>query len=206
MSIFIPLPDHREHVEDEERLVQLCNQYRIGCEDVPHYYDSKRLDQFLSQEFSKESLFLRTMPDKIILTKPPIFIDVKTTFRKDTGNVSIELSSFFYTIQRASTGLGIYYFYLDENGQPLVFNPKKVAISAIYIQPKWFGNTRMLWEGYAQLIMAFCGNVPIIEKATGGSQDPFVLIPKKSLNAKAIPLYKALQATGSWGVVHPGGL
>lgn len=52
-----------------------------------------------------------------------------------------------------------------------------------------------LWIGYAQAIMGFCGTVPIVERETSGSQDPFVLISKKLLETWSTPLYKLLEAT-----------
>ncbi len=171
----------------EKRLDEWCKIHKVKYVEPRHYYDTTDSGEHLKSDFSREALALRTGEDRIInIRTGNIKIDVKTTFRKDTGNISIELSSVFYMSKSNIEHIPYYFLVFDNSNNPLIFN--KFQPAAIFIQPTWFGDIRKLWFEFADIIMRYYGRCKIIEKNTGGSMDPFVLISWKSVEANAILL------------------
>ena len=103
-------------------------------------------------------------------------IDLKSTVRKDTGNIAIELSSFYFS-WKCYDSLYAY----DDEGILRFFSPKDNNPHTIIQQQKWLDNAF-----FNTAITALCrkADKPINVKtiATEGSGDPFVLIRKSEIN------------------------
>ena len=198
--MFYPSVDHLNHVNLERELRKICDISSVKVVDVPGcglLPDNEK--KLYAESFSDESLSVRSQPDKLVLSNPPFLVDAKTVVRKDTGNFSIELSSFYFNLQRCKTGLHIFYLYRKEEKKrwipsPLwIFSPLWARPSAIFIQPKWDGADRETFQRYACAIkehfeMGLLYKVPIHKKPTSGSQDPFVLIPIPTVKECSINL------------------
>ena len=178
---FYPTSEYQAHESLEQTLLKVASLLSIKVCDVPQYYLLNDKELYASN-FLDETLYIRSLPDKLVLSNPPFFVDVKTLTRKDTGNMSIELSSFYFNLQRCKIGLPIFYLYSTESQGCRLFSPVWNSPSAIFIQPKWEGHQRKIFQKYASMIKDYFEihwsyNIPIQETETAGSQDPFILIP-----------------------------
>ena len=181
-SGFYPSVDHPGHTYLEYMLHVICYRHSVTVLDVP---TTKLLSQNQKKQYSKnfshESLYIRSLPDKIILTDPPFFVDAKSTVRKDTGNLSIEMSAFYFDLKRAKSGIHVCFLY-EAGGELRVFSPLNAEPSFMIIQPKWVGRERERFLSYANAIMDhFQLQIPVYEIDTQGSKDPLVLIPINNL-------------------------
>jgi len=102
---FYPMPNHLDHTTAEQLLIQVCKEKHIKIVNCPHYYELPEFEkEIYKNDFSESSLFIRSLPDKLVFTKNPILIDVKSIVRKDTGNIAIELSSYYFALRRCKEG------------------------------------------------------------------------------------------------------
>jgi len=179
---FYPSVDNPEHAYLENLLHKICSKHSILVVDVPTY---KLLPQsqkdVYAKNFSHESLYIRGLPDKLVLTDPPFFVDAKSTVRKDTGNISIELSAYYFDLERSISGIRVFFLY-SVNGEPRIFSPASAAPAAIIIQPVWTGMEYQRFIYYAEKIQEhFSKTIPIYRQDTEGSRDPFILLPINDL-------------------------
>jgi len=201
---FYPSVDHLNHVNLERELGEICNLSSVEIVDVPYYGllpdDQKGL---YAKTFSDESLYVRSLPDKLVLSDPPFFVDAKTVVRKDTGNIAVELSSFYFNLKRCKAGVHVFYLYRSAERKagvpsPLwIFSPLWARPSVIFIQPRWDGPDRHTFQRYAQVIkdhfeMGSLHTIAIHDTPTSGSQDPFLLIPTLTLKQCSINLAQFL--------------
>lgn len=208
--MFYPSVDHLDHVNLERDLREICDRFSVKVVDVPSCgllpNDEGKL---YAESFSDESLYVRSLPDKLVQSDPPFLVDAKTAVRKDTGNFSIELSSFHFNLQRCKTGIRAFYVYRREEKKPWIpsplwiFSPLWSRPSAIFIQPKWDGADRQTFLRYAHTIkehfeMGLPYKIPIHKKDTGGSRDPFVLIPIPTVKECSINLANFLSEVSRW--------
>jgi len=184
---FFPNIDHKPHRELEELIRKDCEKYNIHLLTVPQYYylNEKEVKEY-KELFSNESLLIRSAADLFLVGRNhTILLDCKTTYRKNTGNISIELSSYYWGLQHNRDGVEFYYCYTDGN-EIKIFAPRENPPDSIFIQPMWKGYPviEKLFHKYADTIKYFFKNHPLIiytEHDTGGSRDPFILINKKTL-------------------------
>lgn len=189
-------PRHEKLVGD---IKGVCTKLNIRCIGMVRYYKLPKEDaESLKSDFSHEALWTRTLPDLFVRpAEPPgFYLDVKTTSDPKYPNVSIELSSFYWTFRRNmpdSRGVKCNHLYasLDKNGDIRVFSPLLAEILRVNISPfHWFKGEYVPWppevielfRHYAECIVQ--NPKSIQEKTTrGGTGDPFVLIPKESLKS-----------------------
>jgi len=191
-QVYYPRIDEEEHVSLEKKVERLCFEFNVDALDLPQYYDlddtqKKRYAEF----FCDATLYIRSLPDKLIIPRTshfkPFFVDFKTTAsRKETGNIAIELSSFYFNLQR--TLLGVPAYYCISIPKPVVFSPKIVKPSRIFIASCWRKDC-FPFKRWAQSIRSFFGgkHPQIIDAGTHGSGDPFVLLEKKKIVKKSTP-------------------
>lgn len=182
MTQFYPYPDHQGHQHIEHLLTENCKQANAIIVDCPQYYFlPQNQKELYARTFSENTLFIRSMPDKLIMSNPPVFVDMKATVRKDTGNIAIELSSFYFNLQRCKIGISSFFAYLLDN-ELRFFSPAIIRPSAIFIQSKWKTIAYPIFIKYAQEIKRhfetnFLYDIVIHDLETSGSGDPFVLLP-----------------------------
>jgi len=179
---FYPSVDHPGHTYLERMLHIICRRHLVTVLDVP---TTKLLPEhqkrYYDKNFSHESLYIRSLPDKMVLTDPPFFVDAKSTDRKDTGNLSIEMSAFYFDLKRAKSGLRVCFLY-QVGDEFRIFSPLHAEPSFMIIQPKWVGRERERFQSYANAIMNhFQLQIPVYNTDTQGTKDPLVLIPIKNL-------------------------
>lgn len=196
--IFYPGVDDPRHKKQVDDIKRVCTELNAHCIDMVGYYELPNEDaESLKSDFSHEALWTRTIPDLFVRpAKPPNFyLDVKTSDPK-YPNISIELSSFYWTFRRNmpnSGGMKCNHLYagLDGDNNIHVFSPLLVEIYRINISPfHWFKGERVPWSPEEiELFKHYAGCIiqnpkSIQEKETeGGTGDPFVLIPKESLKS-----------------------
>lgn len=211
MRRFRPRPDHPEHVNLVEELCNICLFYAVDVIDVPTYDLLARKDRELyKKNFSDEALYIRSRLDKLVLTNPPFLVDAKTCVRKDTGNYSIELSSFYFNLQLCKLGVHAFYLYWDIDKEPRIFSPLSAPPSTIWIQEdRWVGADRQRFERYASTIkqhfeIGWLGRDRIEDRKepTGGSEDPFLLIPIPTLKQCSMNLSNFLESQRSRKVLN----
>lgn len=194
---FYPNIDHPDHVALENLLVNRCKSFNIKCLTVPAYYTLAEKDEYRSL-FTHISLYIRSSPDKFVAAKYPFLIDVKSQVRKETGNISVELSAFYFNVERCKAGIPVFYLNFI-NQEPRVFSPLHVKPHSIFIQPKW-DNTDIFNKYAAALRLYFESSlgcrITIHYESTGGSQDPFVLIPIAGLDSYNLDEFIKLR---EWG-------
>lgn len=178
MNPFYPSPNHAEHLLAEKQLERLCRLNGWQIEDCDNYYlnmSQKEID-ILARDFSEDALRIRSQPDKHIFTKTAmITIDLKSTVRKDTGNISIELSSYYFSW----TSYDSLFAYLSEK-KLRFFSPKNNNPHTLFIQPKWLNN-----RFFGKVVSALKKKNPYIKIRhldTQGSGDPFILLNKKEIH------------------------
>jgi len=184
---FHPSVDDPEHAYLESLLHRVCSEHSIPVLDVPTYkmLPDPQVNRY-ARDFSHESLYIRSLPDKFVLTRKRFFVDAKSTHRKDTGNISIELSAYYFDLRRVKQKIRVCFLY-EERGEPRVFSPLNARPSFIIIQPWWTGKQRRLFVSYADFIAEHLGvelgdnGLPVRNIETGGSGDPCVIISIKSL-------------------------
>jgi len=183
---FYPSPDYMGHSHLLDMLHMICSKYSILVLDVPTYNLLPQLqkDRY-SKDFSHESLYIRSLPDKLVATRQPFFADAKSTYRKNTKNLSVELSAYYFDLKRIKHGIHVCFLY-EERGEPRVFTPMHVLPAFIIIQPWWIGKQRGLFISYAAFIAEHLGfeldlDLPVYNIKTQGSGDPCVIIPMKNL-------------------------
>ena len=172
---FYPNVDHPDHLTAEKELERLCTLNNISIEDCVNYYKvmTEQQRKEVMQDFSEKALRLRSYPDKMIFTNPPKLIDLKSTFRKDTGNIAIELSSYYFSY----TLYDSLYAYLDKE-KLLFFSAKNNLPHTIIIQPKWTNNQ---FFQKAKRHFQTLRNLNVLIEQTQGSNDPFVLLAKAEI-------------------------
>jgi hypothetical protein len=187
LTEFHPTPTYHGHVQLESLLDRVCKRHSVAVITVPnHAALSEQEKEVYNENFSNESLYIRSLPDKLVLTKQPFFIDAKSTYRKNTGKISIELSAYYFDLKRVKQGVRVCFLY-EEKGEPRVFSPLSYVLPAfIIIQPKWTGRQRELFRSYAASIAEHLGieldvDLPVYMIKTGGSEDPCVIIPINNL-------------------------
>lgn len=119
-------------------------------------------------------------------------IDVKTTFRKDAVNIAIELSSFYWGLRLNMAKTNYLYCYEDTTGEVFFFSPINNSPEVIFLQPKWLGTKAgKEFREYIKFILnKFELPDRIVKKwSTGGSEDPFILKSKFTLNKIPIKNY-----------------
>lgn len=203
--MFYPNVDHSNHINLERMLRDVCNAFKVEVVDVPSYaLLPEEEKQLYAKTFSNETLYVRSLPDKLVLTRSPFLIDAKTIVRKDTDNVAIELSSFYFNLQRSKDGIRVFYLYVDDKERGLeeeklkIFSPFWTYPSAIFIQPRWKDANRERFQKYAHVIKEHFENslfytIHIYEQQTAGSQDPFLLIPRQTVNEHSVGLLSLLR-------------
>lgn len=120
-------------------------------------------------------------------------IDLKTTtFRKDTGNIAIELSSFYWGLRLNIAKTNYHYCYEDSKGEVFFFSPINNSPEVIFLQPRWLGTKAgKEFREYIKFILQKF-ELPdriVNEWSTGGSKDPFILKSKFTLNKIPIKNY-----------------
>jgi len=181
---FYPNVDHVDHVALENLLVNRCKNLNVKCLTVPSYYHLAEKDDY-KPNFSHVGLYLRSTPDRFVASKHPFLIDVKSQVRKETGNIAVELSSLYFNVERCKTGIPVYYLN-SINNEARVFSPLHMKPQTIFIQPKW--ETNSIFDKYAAGLRLYYETVlgctiQVRYEPTGGSQDPFVLIPIAGLDS-----------------------
>lgn len=172
---FYPTPEYEGHINVEKQLKALCVLNNWKLEDCKTYYSEGRLE--LAQIFTEEALLERSKPDKHLFTKSGMYIiDLKSTFRKDTGNIAIELSSFYFSWKKYDS----LYAYIAENGVLKFFSPKYNNPHTIIAQSQWEKNL-FFAKAINELQQKARGQINIYNKNTSGSGDPFVLLEKKAI-------------------------
>jgi hypothetical protein len=181
-----PSVDHSGHSYLLDVLHTICNEYSIPILDVPTYslLPQPQKDRY-SKDFSHESLYIRSLPDKFVMAKQPFFVDAKSIDRKDTGNISVELSAYYFDLKRIKHGIRVCFLY-EERGEPRIFTPMHVLPAFIIVQPWWIGKERELFISYAAFIAEHLGveldyELPVYDIKTKGSGDPCIIIPMKNL-------------------------
>lgn len=195
---FYPPVVYPPHEELKESIKRVCTELNARCIDMVRYYELEEEDaEFIKRDFSHEALWTRTLPDLFVHpTEPPCFyIDGKTKSNLKYENISIELSSFYWTFRRNapdSRGVKCNHLYasLDKDGCVRIFSPLLIEVSRVIIPLfHWFKGNRIPWSPterglfrhYAECIV---DPKSIQEKAIRqGSGDPFVLIPQESLES-----------------------
>jgi len=181
---FYPNIDHPDHVALETLLVNKCRTYNIKCLTVPAYYNLVEKDEYRPL-FSHLALYVRSSPDKFVAAKYPFLIDAKSQVRKETGNISVELSALYFNVERCRAGIPVFYLnFINEEAR--VFSPLHIKPRTIFIQPKWehtpiFKKYATALELYFETVVG-C-TITVRCESTGGSQDPFVLIPIAGLDS-----------------------
>ena len=167
-------------------LHRICREHSILVLDVPAYnlLPPLQKDKY-SKDFSNESLYIRSLPDKFVMTRQPFFVDAKSTHRKDTGNISVELSAYYFNLKRIKQDIRVCFLY-EERGKPRIFTPMHVLPAFIIIQPWWKGRQRELFVSYAAFIAEHLDieldfELPVYNLETKGSGDPCIIIPMKNL-------------------------
>lgn len=187
MTAFSPTPDYQGHVDLENLLDRVCARLLVSVVKVPNHAVLSELEtEVYNKNFSNESLYIRSLPDKLVLTRHPFFVDVKSTYRKNTGNISVELSAYYFDLKRVKQGIHVCFLYETERGEPRVFSPlSHVMPEFIVIQPKWVGEQRRLFLSYVAFIAEHLGvqlnDLSIYNIRTEGSEDPFIVISINSL-------------------------
>lgn len=190
---FYPTPEHKEHSDLEKRIIDECEKRGIRVLDVPQYYHlSKEIMELYSKCFSNESLFIRNHPDLLLLGKESVFVDCKTTYRKDTGNIAIELSSFYWGTRLNDLGIKFYYC-REESGDLLLFAPSYNPPEAVFIQPHWQDNEEICktFRSYATYLKWYFDlEFPIYDvHRSSGSGDPFVIKGVERLTENPLSIY-----------------
>lgn len=204
---FYPKPDDPRHKKLVGDIKEVCTELNARCIDMVRYYDGlpEGDAESIKGDFSHEALWTRTLPDLFIRPAEPasFYLDVKTSDPK-YPNISIELSSFYWTFRRNmpdSRGVKCNHLYavLDRDSNICVFSPLLTEILRVNISPfHWFKGERVPWSPeeielfrhYAECITQNPRSIQ--EKETeGGTGDPFVLIPKESLKSH-MKLYEFL--------------
>jgi len=194
---FYPSVDYEKHERLKEEVKKICQKLLANCIDLPGYSSLPEEDRwFVGRDFSHEALWIRTLPDLYVhpAEPPNFFLDVKSKAEPKYQNISIELSSFYWTLRRNMPDLkGIkcahLYASYDSEGEIRVFSPLLVQISRVIIpQHHWFKGRRIPWtEEEKNLFRSYASYVTkdpkLIQEKTlrAGSGDPFVLIPQRSL-------------------------
>lgn len=175
---FIPTVNHHGHVTAEKKLEELCKTNGWHIEDCQNYYNtlSQQETETLIQDFSEDALRLRSQPDKLVfIGSTMLAVDLKSTVRNDTGNIAIELSSYYFS----STLYNSLYAYITNN-KLMFFSPKNNPPHTIITQNKWKNNTF-----FNRIIHELQTKNPhlrhITRNTTSGSGDPFILLDKKEI-------------------------
>ena len=175
---FYPTSNHIGHLVAEKHLAKLCKEKGWRIENCNNYYDTmaqKEICQII-HDFSEDALRIRSQPDKRIFTKTGIkTIDLKSTVREDTGNIAIELSSYYFSWKLYNS-----LFAYISNGELRFFSPKDNDPHTIILQPKWLNN-----KFFDKAITELKNKNPYIKIwniDTEGSGDPFVLLQKNEIN------------------------
>lgn len=116
-------------------------------------------------------------------------IDLKTTFRKDTGNIAIELSSFYWGLRLNMANTNFNYCYEDSTGEIFFFSPINNSPEIIFLQSKWLGTkAEKEFREYIKFILNKfeLSDLIVNEQDTKGSKDPFII--KSILTINKIPL------------------
>ena len=196
---FYPRVDYEKHEALKKRVEETCRSLDAQPFDVVGYHqidEEKRWE--IARNFTNETLWLRALPDIYILPESPpgFFLDAKTKAIVKYRNISIELSSFYWTCRRNmpdSAGIRCLHFYATEiDGQIHVFSPLLVKVSRIVIPlSHWTRAGRVPWEEqelklfrhYAECIRPEKVEEKEIRRGTG---DPFVLIPETALKKETV--------------------
>lgn len=174
---FSPSPDHEGHKTAEFLLETICKIKGWKCEPCDNYYVGKTPEEIaeISQDFSENALRLRSQPDKIVfIGSRLIMIDLKSTVRKDTGNIAIELSSYYFSMTCYNSLFG---FVADDN--LAFFSPRTNFCHTICLQPKW--RTNPFFNKVVSELRRRNRELKVVHLKTAGSGDPFVLLDKKTI-------------------------
>jgi hypothetical protein len=175
---FCPSPDHEGHKLAEDLLEAFCKIKGWKCEPCENYYDTMKPEriQELINDFSENALRVRSQPDKLVFIGSQIFpIDLKSTVRKDTGNIAIELSSYYFSM----TCYNSLFCYYIKNEDLAFFSPRNNFPHTIYLQPKW--RTNPFFKRVVRHLRLRDRRVKVVYLKTSGSGDPFVLLDKKTI-------------------------
>ncbi len=190
---FYPLPNHKPHKTLEYIVEITCQANNIVVLDVPHYANKEEDRWKWARNFSMESLYTRSMPDKFVLAPRPFYLDIKTTTnrRKDTGNVAIELSCFYFNLKRTLMGVRSYYC-ISDTGVARVFSPTNIKPHEIRVQSKWKTPEYSALNSMAEELSKKY-KIKVIGKASAGSFDPFVLIKREKILQNSTALYDLIK-------------
>jgi len=182
------------HKELEELIRCECEKYDIQLLTVPQYYylDEKEVKDY-KNIFTNESLLLRSAADLFLVGKKyTTLLDLKTTHKKNSGNISIELSSFYWALQHSRDGVEFHYCSNHEN-KLIIFSPRENAPDSIFIQPRWekYPEIKKLYYKYAEAIQHYFKRklITIYNRKTDGSNDPFILKNYSDIQKTSFKLY-----------------
>lgn len=182
-------PDHRGHKKLLVILKKECEKRSLTLVPVPHYsLIPEKLTEKYINNFSRECLFIRSLPDVLILGHPyySLFVDAKDSYRKSTNNIAIELSCFYNNTLRKqllklwSTYMCFYnnkpYFVIFPNGPDIIMIPQ-------YWDNKLSKNVYLSQR--SKLEQIYKKDIPIIQHTKpivpGAIEDPFTLTKWENL-------------------------
>ena len=178
-----------EH-EEAERIVQECLErhgYAVQPMAYHHYFDPG-LAQIVGRCNQPTSLYVRTLADRLAVKMPRLFeVEVKDELKQDYPNASVEVFPLLiHTYLYLSFGVDCLYAFVFPDDIKACW-AQCVKLKEIIIPQRWRPMEKAYWE---PKIRQYFGGVPLRSLQTGGSGDPFGLVPPAALNdMKSIEAY-----------------